>query len=1474
MRRARITSNASLTTAVCALVAAAGLSTAVPVHHAFAQPGFGAFDPENTQSPVFVNDDPAATEALGRLGDHLRSGNLDQSVRAVSELLKNQRDSLVPIINDAGNVDTTLHVAVRDRVMAIMLDPASRAGLDAYRLSESADAQALLATGNFAEVEARYLLTPAGLEAALCVAQQRFEAAHFAAAWRTLNQLERHPDLIGEPARRAAALASSIARVWNDPRASDLASRWHAAPVAAALTPPAAVLQPPRSGLTPGPAVDLTELVAKPIASVLYTEDGKYDVMRGRPSVPDTDSLPPLARVLRTFPTIAGAHLLITNGRDLIALDRTTLAEAWRTDLVIATGLDRRDQENAKRPGPDDARHLMRGEAEDVGTVAVSAGPSPIAIVTLTPGEPRQDDTPDQIAAIDVATGTLRWTKSMVEIDGNVGEIRSRGPALIDGDVVVLTCRKNQPERRLTALYLVALDLYTGQPRWTRLVGSAGSLPYPQSPQVSHAGTIADGIIYRSDRLGVMGAYEVLTGRPLWVRRLTPEPQQSEATGWSWDVNAPIIVNGSLFVVSADAKQVLKINATTGQLRGAVDAELWGKPNYLLRAGDRLIGVGGSRIASCPVEHFGEGRPDLSPVLDAPGIRGRVLVAGDRLLVPVTVPTTGLLPIDPLNPGDLRAALVPLDALGNVAVVDRSLIVADDSRVHQYLAWPDAQALLTRQSEAAPANPAPSVSLVQVAYRAGHPEAIEPALQRAITSLGSLAEAAAQPIRAQLVGSLLTMIEVSDPDAAQTGGSSRPVLGAPKVRVTPPPALPADLLTRVLTTMEPLCTTAEHRATRLLLLGADQWRRGQGPEAVASYQAILSDPSLNLASYAGRRVTTAAGIEAGRRLQVVVQTAGRTVYAAADRALAQALAALPATIDAAALESLAERFPLAQQTPDIWSRAATAHRAANRQSAEARALELGLAAASRIPDAPPELVGEISGRLVWSLRDRGLLSAAAETLQRVRRTYPQLTLTRDRQPLDERALDSSLAAELSAQRRWPSVGRPRGQQVHVFEKLGLMEPEIQPTTPESLGYFMVRDDAGRVGMIVPPAAKDPEGPGAPMKLAYTSPPSENLTQLIRCDPRGAVLYTSAGLESGVLWRISAPAGTLAWRSQPFSTYFPAWEANEGPRQRPSPNQRIDTPQGYRSIWDIVVTGDDRTLAMVERSGRALVIDADTGRVLWNALSDVHRVFDASLIASTLVIIGQQDLRTPGGTISGTRDVILLIDARTGQVRRSVPPPADAGAFRWVRVTNRGEVIIGMGTGVFCIDPETGDTVWSLRNHPAASARDAWLVGDRLLLMSEDRGMWIASTASGQLLGGQLDLRGRAEGSGTITISPRGPDPAQGIAIRTSQGLVLLSTSGALIATDGLSVGGSANDDLLPPLPIADGFLALGLSRTPIPLSDTLSLYPLSIIDAKSGQLVGAVPLALGTDPIRIAAIDDRVAVTAGHTTVIYWSPKE
>ena len=281
-------------------------------------------------SPVYPDDSPSASAALAAMAGMVSSGNADEAVRTLQQLLDESGDRVVGSADDEA-----LFVSVRGAVhRQLLAEPELMAR---YRAAFSGRAQALLDEGRIQEVEQVYLMTSAGYEAALRLCQRQLEDARFNAALITLNQVEEHPDRAGDLGgmgdmgdKGAAMLAAQIARYLPREEVVALARRWAVEAGAGEVDvspfdrPALADVQV----LTPmdgGEALIADQIPPKPMWSVRLENDGSL-VMRATSGRPLREPRPGLW----TYPTIADDVLLVNDTVWIRAWDRYTLEPLWR----------------------------------------------------------------------------------------------------------------------------------------------------------------------------------------------------------------------------------------------------------------------------------------------------------------------------------------------------------------------------------------------------------------------------------------------------------------------------------------------------------------------------------------------------------------------------------------------------------------------------------------------------------------------------------------------------------------------------------------------------------------------------------------------------------------------------------------------------------------------------------------------------------------------------------------------------------------------------------------------------------------------------------------------------------------------------------------------------------------------------------------------------------------------------------------
>lgn len=1412
-------------------------------------------------NPVYVDDSPAAADTLARVKDHLAAGNLDEAVRVLQALLDEHGDRLTASANDAD-----VFVSVRARVHDVLR--AEPALLARYRALQGPRAAALLdgaaarLDGPVDQVHAAFLLTSAGFEAALRVAQRQLEDARFEAARITLEELEHHPDRTGAPAgaRAAADLLSAAARYLARPEVWQRADRWAAEAAAAAAehrVEPVPANARPRalSLLAPLPELDTRGLIAKSLWQIDLTPPSTTGSDIPLPNMRGAVIIPPGARELLMLPTVTDDLLVINDGTQINAWDRFTLSPRWTIQPGPA----------AARPEDPDAefRERIWGTANtpEPLTVVIRAGDG-AAAAGRRPALNKDGDT--QLVGFDPRTGRARWSTTLADLAPSLADGVIRGPLEIHEGVLIAAVRRHAPERRLMSLSMIGLDVRTGRLLWSRLVGSAGWLPFgPQS--IGPEGTAVDrGIAFRADGLGAVAAIAIDTGRTLWVRRMPVEAGQSgRDASYAWTLNTPVVDDGSIILIAPDQRRLVRLEAATGAVLAERPAAQFGSsgPLYLLRAGATLAAVGQNRIAVAPIAAFESAPVRLTPQFEEPGIWGRVSVVGDKLLVPLV---KGLALVDPLRP-DAAPLTQPLEKPGNILAADRQLIVVNDFQAHSYLQWEVAESILTQRMQADPKDPTPAVTFAELAYRAGRPARIAPAVDAALAAI------AIDPVLERNQQQRTRLF-----DAVHEMVSAAIESPAPEAPDQPVAADRADLRIKDAATLSTLvgqlaraAAGPDDRVAVILSSGRLAENAGKPADAVPIYQQILDDPTLAVANWRGPGVSVRAELEATRRLEHLIATAGPAVYAAQETACSTALDQLGAAATIPQLTQLANRYPLCSRVPEIYQRLSDLHKAADQPRQAVVALEAGLKAVQRIPGAPAAAVGELAGRLILELRERQQPAAAAGVLRSIRRRFPDVALTAAGQPIDADRLGAELAERIAAATRWPRVGAVTGGTMQVLSGWSLLKPRLWESTPHVSASVVLTTDREVGVFTAAPAAAEPKtnAPGGLTKF-WSRPLDRGDVRHIRSTPEA--VYLLFGGESGGVEKVplNQGPGAKGWKTGSLFELFPPDDLTRGLRRAPGVDvNEIDTPDdGPAAPDDLLAAMDERTLVLVQRTGRAVGIDLDTGEQLWRLESGLSFVYDAQLVAGMLAVAGDIRKLSPQGAVEEQSSAVQIIDARAGRLGQRI---ADLRSrVRWVRITESGQLICGADKAVVSIDPASSQRNWTILSPEIMPAVAAWMFGDRLLLLSTDRQLWLASASTGQVRPQSLDApRNRLETSRQIDAFAVGPGLDGPFAVATYQGLMVFSADGEQLGNDGL--GGL--DSMLPPQPaegraitietIAEGRADNGLMQ--------FQLYP---IQTPTGILEGRVLVNLGARPTAMHLLDGKILITAGASTIIIDAP--
>lgn len=1394
------------------------------------------------QSPVYVDDSPTAEQVLAQLPRLVAQGNLGEAASNIQRLLDEEPTRLVADANDPD-----LFLSVRDRMHASLL--ASPELLDRYRLTQEPLARRLMDEGEPIVVERSLLMTRAGADAALALAQAHFESARFSAAALTVAQLRTHPDVASDRdlAIRCARLLATIAPYTE----GDLARREalafaELAGIESEITQESmAPVDAPASArlrsvgiADAGPAFTPGQLLARPLRSAPILGSGSVTeatLLRGQ-RLSGGDARPWI------MPVLAGDTVLLSDGLRLTAWDRVTLRRLWQHVVSTppsATGLE--------LVTPAMLRRISESDITDAVSPAVADG---VAVGVLMPPSDRSQLEVPQLHAVAMDTGRLLWVAQPSRLRPEWGDGTFSGPATIVEGQVIAGVFQFSPLRRVMSAHLVALDLYTGELRWSLLSGTAGVAPSQRLQRTAHLIAEREGVVYRTDPIGIISAVEAHSGRPIWTRRVTGEEGLAGSTRDEWEQPAPIVLEDRIVVISPDQLWVYAIDRATGAILGQRPASTLGWPEYLLLAGDRIVCVGTS-VMSIEADGLLTEEPVEIESLRAERAPGRVRLAGDELLVPSV---EGALLVDPASP-EAPVRRVALDYPGAPVGVGDQLVVADNAFVHAYLPWPTAERALRARMNEFPDDPDIALTYAELAYRAGEPDLIPDAAGSALAAIERLGRSEkADQARRRLYESLLSMLTDQEAEDA-----------APTPRITP------KLRERLVDRLGESAASPTERVGHLMEVGKLAEIQRKWDEAAQAYQAILLADELGGSEHVQGRRRQRADLAATAAVRELVRRQPRA-YAAFDEQASSMFASLtsgarPGSADD--LELLARRYPVARIAPEALLAASDQHLAAGLTDRSIGALERALASMDAIPDrrSPSDTIsGEIAGRLVVSLAENDRLFAASQTLQRLREQRPSLKLTDRGSPLDSKVLAEGLSSRLSALARLPRVGQAPSQMAQAFIGWSVLNPMSTGGAVATNHLMLHSPGLGHVALFgIGGEATDQlgfdselvmgEAPGALRPIWSRPAPTGAVPSLVRLGPAWAMLLWGSG-ESASIELIDTVTGRTRWQTPAFSELF----GEEPARRRTG---MVETPlDGPSRLSELIVVIGDHHAALIERTGRTALFDLATGEAVWTQQLDVPVVYEAALGGGVLALVGERPADVRAGDPPGVVPLLATYDVRT---RTALSITDDLSSLmRWVRVDRAGRVIVGLDRGVIATDPRTRSVRWLVDDPAVRLSGDAWLLHDRAIVLGPDRQLWQIDTETGTLREAPLEDVGRVGGSSRVRLREGADGEA---AFATDRGLVVFARDGSLVggdATSGLTM-------VLPPVP-GEGVYAM-LQTEGRPHQEEGAVYRLWMLGASRGIIQGQADLRLLHDPEDIVLLDGAVVVGAAGATLVYEAPK-
>jgi hypothetical protein len=658
--------------------------------------------------------------------------------------------------------------------------------------------------------------------------------------------------------------------------------------------------------------------------------------------------------------------------------------------------------------------------------------------------------------------------------------------------------------------------------------------------------------------------------------------------------------------------------------------------------------------------------------------------------------------------------------------------------------------------------------------------------------------------------------------------------------------------------MGAVARTNEQRVTHALAIGAWRTATGDVPGAAAAYQDVLLEPALARAIWNGGGLSVRAELEATRRLHALAERYGSRATGVSDQMARGEVEALGVGGTAEAWEGLARRYPASASAPLAWSRASVGWLRDQRWGSAERAARSGLRAAGYLrrrgqtPERPvlDELIGTLMAALIAQTRPEEAGEAFAEAAAQFGELTPFA---------DGRAVAASAEPAL---RRYPAVG-PRIERAETPLLIAgspvaaavAGHPDLVLMHAAQLGELAAYRAAALVEGSTEPLWRDAGVGAMPPVLAHA-------------DARALVLAWPDEIDTGRPARAEARdprTGEILWSAD---LRFQIDRVDPGPDPAVRLNGQIVSPlEGGVPNSHLVTASDGRTLVMTDRMGRGVGVDLSDGTVLWHRLFGMTRVYGMDMSGGVLGLCGAA-VRPPLGQEADPFDAVLrgvgeAIDARTGETIQLID---DLGSeTRWVRVAADGQVLIGAGTRVVALDTVAGRIDWSNADEELVGSMDAWVLGETLVVLGQDRVLWPITRREGVRQRNGMNLLGRGADRGWMALERR----PFGLLAMGARGVTTHAPDGELLAADALNP------------PRAFAMTMLGERRAVLvdrgesdPEGETL--VGAAIVDAETGRTEDRVevtlPQSVRRTPIGSALADGVVVVGFNEVSVVLTMP--
>jgi outer membrane protein assembly factor BamB len=1300
----------------------------------------------------YPDDSILARDALPRVLELSTAGNGAEAVRVLQSVLESDGEKVMPGTQDQ------LYVPVRQMAHALLT--ANPELLERYRVTYSARAQSLVDAGKLREAERAYFMTAPGLEATLRLAQMELESARFESSRLLLESLAAHPDAgssRGEIARLAGVLARYLSRPAVQAWAEGLREQ---AGLAEEIGPPVAwpahLVTVATGPLTPQRRLNLDEpLAAKPLQramiedfSLISSEPGAALMLDFRQQASQDGRVPWI------FPAVRGDWMYVNDGLSIGALDPATLAPIWRTrpagrsvPVVTDTNL---------------AMGNWKG-LEDVAGVTV-AGRLVLAVTGTPSAGTRTGDR--RVHALDAESGRVIWSVDTARLDPVLRETSVRGPIVVDGDTVVVSARRPSGSNRTIGLYLIGLGLHDGAHRWTRHLGSIGSVTWARQQSHPEGAAASRGVVFRTDDMGLLGAVEAATGRARWVRLFSVGRNLEGVFAGPelpppYEINLPIVDEDTVIALDPSGT-VARYEAATGRVlesrrfTEARTADTPYTPKYMVRVGDWLAVMSAARLFVLPMKDIAKGELRLGPAFGGEyKVAGRAVACGEELLVPVT---GGLLRVDVARPQ--APSMIPLGTVGNVVVGGDSsgshVVIVDGSQMHTYLRWPEAQELLVRRMQAKPKDARSALTMLELASRSARNDLIPELADRILGIAQEQSTQQGEKVRSHLFDLLLSVIGSSEPGRTFPGRRAFADLT---------PITDSGLLDEVIDRLGRAGESAQERVLHNLELASLRESQERLADAVEALQGILLDDEMATSSFArleggSNGSTVAAADEAAARLTTLVRRAGPQSYAIFDSEADAEFERLGEGAEVEELVRAARRYPLASRAPDLWHRAAERLLKSEQPTRAREALGRGLEAAETSIAIGRENHQERFVQLADALLDLGIAQgqreSAARLLQRLTTLYPEVIASGQRSWKSER---EAMTSALSKRTARPSVQDTVSERVQV---IGGWTP-LSQLLPDAAGrsgdcVAMLNEVKSTVGVWGVELATDQ------LSLLWERDYGKARPTVIHVGHAVTLLFWP-GAGNGEVECVSTLTGERVWRTSSIDSLL-----EDGPQVSGSMRAPLENEVNSDDLL-VQMVGD--SLILMQRSGRSASLAISSGEARWKRNLPLRQVYEMCAVGDWLVVGGT----APRDGNAGTKPALISMNLADGKFGPASEDVELGDHVRWMRAAGDHEVILAVSDAVIRLDLSTGRTVWRSAGEAAAMTGSGWMTPKTLFISDNQSRVWAVNAATGAIEANPCDMRNK------LSYPFAGHSLGDRVIFLSASGVVLLGDKGELRGTD-------------------------------------------------------------------------------------------